>query len=887
MKKIIYKINQLTIRTKLVVLNSFAFALISVFLFLFIPPGIERYLMEVLHNKEKSIAAMISSSIGPALYFGDVEEGTYVLNSVKLIPDIVYVVVLDNDGNEYISYNLKEAIRYNYPNSILTKYLVSGDILKTKKAVVENKKVIGHIYLGMSLKSVENTISAARILITLSSAIIFIFFFLATYGISRVVMAPLVKIVGTIEKISGGDRNLRAEISSQKEVYQLAVSFNQMLDNLNSTYEDLQKSNDLLETRVIERTDVLRKLNESLQNEITVREKAEKITEALYTISKAQNSTQKLDKLFEIIYQSIGIVLNNKNFFIAQYDKDKDVITFPYFKDEFDEPVAIENASFTNSLTVEVIQKGKSLLFQQDQLKEIWEWDQQKKMGTLAKVWMGIPLKIKEDTIGAMVMQSYDNPDQFTVSDIEIAESFAEQIAVAINSKKTEERITLLLQAIESTGEFVMITDNSSNLIYANKAFYDTYGYSNVNLRIRDIKVLAPDRESEEIINEIFTLSFKEGWQGELVLLRKDKTQLPILLSTSPVLNENNEPVALIAVGTDLTEIKQAHQVIQESEEKFKYLFEHNPLPMYVRDQFTAKFIEVNDAMVRHYGYSKEEFLSMDLTDIYVGENVFSYIEKIKMASIGDQYSIQGKHRLKNGSLIDIEFTTHIINYSGKTAVLAVVVDVTSRLKVQAQLKTSLLEKETLLKEIHHRVKNNLQVISSLLNLQSKKIKDNYDLALFNESQDRVRSMAMIHEMLYRSKDLDKIDFADYLKKLISSLMRSYNFKRNVSLKMEVKDIYLNIDKAVPCGLIINELVTNSLKYAFPDSRAGYISVHAEQNGSIKIIVEDNGIGLPESFSFEKIDSLGLKLVKILTDQLQGNLEVIRNDGTKFVINLK
>jgi two-component sensor histidine kinase len=148
---------------------------------------------------------------------------------------------------------------------------------------------------------------------------------------------------------------------------------------------------------------------------------------------------------------------------------------------------------------------------------------------------------------------------------------------------------------------------------------------------------------------------------------------------------------------------------------------------------------------------------------------------------------------------------------------------------------------------------------------------------IFNESQDRFKSMAMIHKMLYRLKDLGK-------KKLVSSLMRSYNLTRSVKITLDVKDVYLNIDIAIPCGLIINELVKNALKYAFPESISGEISVKVEQNGKLKIFVEDNGIGLPESVNFANTHTLGLRLVKILTKQLNGEVDLVRNGSAKFLI---
>jgi PAS domain S-box-containing protein len=213
--------------------------------------------------------------------------------------------------------------------------------------------------------------------------------------------------------------------------------------------------------------------------------------------------------------------------------------------------------------------------------------------------------------------------------------------------------------------------------------------------------------------------------------------------------------------------------------------------------------------------------------------------------------------------------------------------DITEREKAEEQIKASLREKEVLLKEIHHRVKNNLQVISSLLNLQSGYVKDKHSLELFKESQNRVRSMALIHEKLYQSKDFANIDFALYVKNLTTFLYRSYVVDPNVvTLVMDIQDIRLKIDKAIPCGLIINELVSNSLKYAFPIGNSGrvFVGLSAADDSTLSLVVSDNGVGLPEHINFRATESLGLQLVASLADQLGATVEVKRVGGTGYGI---
>jgi two-component sensor histidine kinase len=216
-----------------------------------------------------------------------------------------------------------------------------------------------------------------------------------------------------------------------------------------------------------------------------------------------------------------------------------------------------------------------------------------------------------------------------------------------------------------------------------------------------------------------------------------------------------------------------------------------------------------------------------------------------------------------------------------------VLFDITARKQAEEQLRTSLHEKEMLLKEIHHRVKNNMQVISSLLNLQSGYISDAQALEIFQDSQNRVRSMALIHEKLYRSKNLAEIDLGEYVNDLVTHLFRSYKADgKGITLKVQAEDVHLGIDMAVPCGLIINELISNALKHAFPNGRQGEILVELQKNQQqVSLHVSDNGIGFPADLDFQNTGSLGLQLVNTLVGQLDGTIELQNGSGTAFKIS--
>jgi two-component sensor histidine kinase len=214
--------------------------------------------------------------------------------------------------------------------------------------------------------------------------------------------------------------------------------------------------------------------------------------------------------------------------------------------------------------------------------------------------------------------------------------------------------------------------------------------------------------------------------------------------------------------------------------------------------------------------------------------------------------------------------------------------DVTDRKQAEERIKSSLHEKDVLLREIHHRVKNNMQIISSLLRLQSRLIGDDKLKEMFKESQNRIRSMALIHEKLYQTEDFARINFAEYIRSLTVHLFHTYKVNPNVvRMNTDVERVFLDINKAIPCGLIINELVSNSLKHAFPDNKKGEICIRLSSNKQkkTKLTVSDNGVGLPKSVNFSEPETLGLQLVSDLVNQIEGTIRLVRTKGTSFHIS--
>jgi len=212
------------------------------------------------------------------------------------------------------------------------------------------------------------------------------------------------------------------------------------------------------------------------------------------------------------------------------------------------------------------------------------------------------------------------------------------------------------------------------------------------------------------------------------------------------------------------------------------------------------------------------------------------------------------------------------------------------RQRIEDRVKVSLQEKDVLIKEVHHRVKNNMQVISSLLNLQSRRIQDPDILEMFRESQRRIRSMALIHERLYQSSDLSRIEFSQYLRNLATHLFHSCEVSSDrVRLRLDTEEVFLNINTAIPCGLIVNELISNALKHAFPEGRTGEVMVelHRASGDGYALRVSDDGVGIPRGFDFRRTGSLGMQIVNTLVNQLDGEIELAQGEGTDFTISFQ
>ena len=372
-------------------------------------------------------------------------------------------------------------------------------------------------------------------------------------------------------------------------------------------------------------------------------------------------------------------------------------------------------------------------------------------------------------------------------------------------------------------------------------------------------------------------------------IFTKDRIEvLHILLVQAAISLEN----ALLYenLTREMAEQKRTEAALRRNEERFRALFERSNDAVFIMN-LEGIYLTVNQQAADMLGYTITDLIGMSYKDVIVPSHFDEAQGKLNLLLAGKKVPIYERLlRRKDGSIFPVEINIALVSdeQGQPLHIQSIARDITERKQIEAQILASLEEKEIMLKEIHHRVKNNMQIISSLLDLQTDMLQDEQVRGLFKESQQRIRSMALVHEQLYQSSDLARIDFAEYIERLTDHLLRSYGARAdNVTLHLDIAPLSLSIETAIPCGLIINELISNAFKHAFPDDQAGeiWIEVQPADNQRLSLAVRDDGVGLPSGFDFRRTPSLGLTLVNTLIKQLNGAIELNRGKGTEFAIS--
>ncbi len=576
-----------------------------------------------------------------------------------------------------------------------------------------------------------------------------------------------------------------------------------------------------------------------------------------------------------------------------------------------------------------VIKTGRSLLIKDLDMNLVKENMQDEETYNLfmrigLKSVMIVPLRVRDRILGAITLCTAESGKKYDEEDLEFAENIAHRAATAIDNaslfrqieelnsnleytvqqqqkeikfrkkvekelRESEERFRLIT---ENSNDFISLLDENGIFIYANPVFSRILGYSEEELtgKVNPEDLVHP--EDREFLQNYGTNSIIE-----LRYLRKDGEHVWVESSSLKVSYHGKETT--IRISRDITERKRIeiervklYSQLEAQRIRVDNLIANvpgvvweaygDPVSPNQKIDFISSYVE------KLLGYTVDEWLNTP-------NFWYRIVHPDDKEPAGSEAKIKFDSRkaginrfrwiAKDGSIVWVESqSTCICDSEGKViGMRGVTMDITEQIKFEQELSTSLKEKEVLLKEIHHRVKNNMQIISSLLSLQSKNIPDKETQEIFDESRNRIRSMALIHEKLYQSKDFFRINFDGYVIDLLNNLMISYGPKgKNIKAEVNIKDISFDIDSAITLGLIINELASNAYKHAFKGMQNGKITVKiTKENGKYILTVKDNGTGLPDNLDVKRSETLGLQLVDTLVGQMYGKFEIRNNEGTE------
>ena len=443
----------------------------------------------------------------------------------------------------------------------------------------------------------------------------------------------------------------------------------------------------------------------------------------------------------------------------------------------------------------------------------------------------------------------------------------------------------------DTISDAIYIQDREGRFLEVNQGAMDMFGYDHSYFIGETPEVLAAPGKVDLDNATNYVKRALEGeqqnftWWGK----RKNGEVFPIEIVANPGTYFGEK--AVITIARDISDRYKAEEELRKNEELFRQLFQNAPIPITLLDK-RQEIRQVNDAFSDVFGYKTDEVQGLNIDKLIVPDSEQDSAHDISEKIFnGKPVHGSGPRLTKEGELRDVLIYGVPVTVNDKTvAIFGIYVDISERKQAEEHIKKSLKEKEVLLAEIHHRVKNNLAVITGLLELQSYNTSSEKATNVLRTSQMRVNSIALIHEKLYQNEDLSEISFDVYLKELIDVIVSTLkSAETDVSLNINAEAIKLTINQAIPCGLILNELITNTYKHAFPDREEGSITIELdEENGQVTMCVKDDGVGISNEECLENPTSLGFKLIKTLTKQLEGKSQFEnRNTGTEFTLTFE
>jgi PAS domain S-box-containing protein len=445
----------------------------------------------------------------------------------------------------------------------------------------------------------------------------------------------------------------------------------------------------------------------------------------------------------------------------------------------------------------------------------------------------------------------------------------------------------------ENSPEGIIIIDENDVIQDANRSFLKMFGYKYQEVVGNNVNHLIVPDGMEQEASMLTSRVSKEDLvvQNETLRRRKDGSLLNVSILGSPI-RAKGDKKEVYGIYRDISEQKRSEDALRQSEEKYRTIVETIE-DGYFETNLEGEFVYINQALAEITGYKRDNLMGMGhyrYTDEQNAAKVIKTFVKVYETGI-PELGVDWEIIRNNGEKRFVEASVSLKrDLAGKPeGFRGIVRDVTERRMAANQIHESLREKEVLLTEIHHRVKNNMAIISSLLSMQSDYVKDENYKALFRESENRIRSMAMIHEKLYQNETFSSIEFGAYTRELAESLAESLSMDNSgIRVSVEADEVFLDIITAVPCGLILNEVLTNAFKHAFEGRKTGVIRVTLATTGDlITLSVSDNGIGLPSKEEIAAKSSLGMTLISGLSAQLGADLVIESKKGTIFTLKFR
>jgi PAS domain S-box-containing protein len=833
-----------------------------------------------LRDSMRSVAA-ISYTLTPSMVSDNFLAMNNLVSYYADRSDCLYVMVVDNknrivaDSDEGRIGGIHEdtpAYRTdNVGGGNIRRFLRSGKkAIEVSYPIKAGDLVVGKVVMGLNMSWLEEETGIIRKTMIFSTgialAVISLGILLASV-LARRVSQPIRLLTEAAEKVGRGDYSQRVHVRSRDEVGILADTFDTMLGELRSARAQLVEKN-LLQARLrLAQFTLSHSMEELLQATLDEVETLTGSAIGFYhfiegdqkTLSLQAWSTNTLLKMCSAEGEGRHYGVENAGVWVDCIHERRPVIHNDYPALKHRKGLPRGHADIVRELVVPV--------FRGDRIVAV----------------VGVGNKPHE----------YDDGDVETVSYLaDLAWDLVERKRAEEALLESEERYR---SVVENVSIGIAVISPNMEILSMNRTMQSWF--PDIDVREKPLCYRAFYHPPKDAICSYCPtfLTLQDGQVHETITETvSEGTPVNHRVLSSPVRDQNGNVAAVVEMVENITERKRAEKALRASEARLKDAQHIAHIGNWEWDITTGR-LQWSEELYRIYGYEPGEIMPDHgfLVETMHPKSRDAFLGAVDAAlKAGRPFEMDYTFFRRDGSQAIIQTIGQVIyDHNGAPVrMVGTAQDITERKRAEEQIHASLLEKEILLKEVHHRVKNNLQVVASMLRLQSNYLEDQKARAMFEDSQRRVESMSLIHEKLYRSKDLAKIDFREYVGDLVGNVTRlNVGGSGRTEIRADIGEVMLDVNKAIPCGLIINELVSNALRHAFPGGREGevVVSMLSDGRGSVSLVVSDNGAGFPEHLDFRNTKSLGMQLVVSLVNQLEGTIELDKREGTAFHITFQ